>query len=134
MSEFYLFPSSGSVDTKLSNINRKYDMTLTKIVKEHRLANGSLRRDLIAAKHNFALSWEWLPESTADVSDSGKGAGAIETLANTDGTLYFRVPTEAGGYTQYEVFVAADSFKKTLANRMAAGTQYYNVSIALQEV
>lgn len=117
----------------LSTINRTFDMDLTKIVKEHRLASGILKRDLIAHKRTFTLTWTMLAAADDDVADGGIGADSLETFVMVVGGLTFRRPNVDGTTTDYSVFVTASGFKKTMTLKRANGKQYYDVSMILEE-
>lgn len=117
----------------LSTINRTFEVALTKIVKEHRLASGTLKRDLIAHKRNFTLTWKTLAAADADVADGGFGADSLEAFAMVVGSLTFRRPNVDGTTTDYSVFVTPGDFKKTMTLKRANNKQYYDVSMILEE-
>lgn len=117
----------------LSTINRTFEVALTKIVKEHRLASGTLKRDLIAHKRTFTLTWKTLAAADDDVADGGFGADSLEALAMVVGGLTFRRPNVDGTTTDYGVFVTPGDFKQTMALKRANGKQYYDVSMILEE-
>jgi hypothetical protein len=133
MSEFYLYESGSEPVRHLSAINRKFEVDFTKIVKEHRLANGSLKRDVVAVKRTWKFSWEWLPSKDDDVSDGGLGVESLETLFNSQATLVLRVPNEDSSYNLHNTLVAPDGFHKAMMLKRSSGKRYWNISLSLME-
>ena len=132
---FYLYASGESPGTKLSDINRTYDVGIKKLVRQHRLANGSLRQDVIAVKRTFTLSWKTLPSLDADVADSGMGVESIEAIVNATGAKVLKVPDDEASYDLYDVLVTADPLSKKLALRfVGSGKQYWDVTLTLEEL
>lgn len=134
MTDFFLYADGGSPGTKLSDINREFDVGVKKIVKEHRLANGSLARDVVAVKRVFSFSWGALPSLDADVVDDGMGVESLETIVDATGVYVLRVPDDSGSFDEYDTLVSAESFSKKMVLRTSTGTRWWDVSLELEEI
>jgi hypothetical protein len=132
--QYYLVQYGDTPVTPLSTINRQIDCSKQKIVREHVLADGSLKRDLVATKRTWTLSWDYLPSRTSDVLDGGLGTDALEALYDLTGTLSFRFPDDDGSYSTVTVLPSADGFKKKVQLRRASGLHLWNVSLTLREI
>jgi hypothetical protein len=131
--QYYLSIYGDTPVTPLSTCNRSYSCSTQKIVREHQLADGSLRRDLVARKRTFKFSWDWLPSKTSDVADGGLGVDALEALYNETGNLSLRFPDDDGSYATVTVLPMPDGFEKKLMKRINT-KHYWNVSLSLREV
>ncbi len=158
MTDFYLYETGGSQGVKLSNVNRSVSVQLRKIVKEHILADGSTKTDLVARKLIFNFSWEWLANLDGFTADEGMGVDDLDALVEADNSLVLKVPMDDGSYSTYTVQVAGDSYKKSrqlikkspftsltmdqlegyIWNHLSAlywsDKSYWNVSLSLEEV
>src|SRR5574339_595042 len=54
-----------------------------RIEKKQRMANGTLRKYIVADKRTFATSWTMLPKLSSQTVDGFWGADAIEQFYNT---------------------------------------------------
>ena len=112
MSDFYLYQTGRSQGVKLSAVNRSFDVQLRKIVKEHQLADGSTKTDLVARKLIFNFSWEWIANLDGFNADEGMGVDDLDDLVEADNSLVLKVPMDDGSYSTYTVQVSGD-FKKS---------------------
>lgn len=134
MTDYYLYASGSAPGTKLSNCNRSVEESTEKIVREHQLADGSLKRDVVAVKRTWTLSWKYLPTLDADVWDGGMGADSLKALFNTTGILVFREPDDEGSYSLYDTLVTPSGFRRTMSIRNGAtGKRFWDVTLTLRE-
>lgn len=120
--------------TKVTDHNRSaLSVDVERIETKQRMADGTMRKYVIADKHTFSCSWDDLPSLTAQTVDGGLGAAAIEAFyMATQGafvlTTYDRANNLSGTYT-----VMFSEFSKTIKKRYA-GTELWSVDISLEEV
>ncbi|MFA7094732.1 MAG: hypothetical protein WC116_09550 [Thermovirgaceae bacterium] len=114
----------------LSNLNRRYQESITHIVEDFRDASGGLHRDFVATKRRFSIDWDMLPWSTSDVPDGGLGTDSIASLSPsaTHTLQVYRDDT----YSEYTVLLAADSPSLELVYRDSGGW-WYRVGLELEE-
>jgi hypothetical protein len=120
--------------TKVTDHNRSaLSVDVERIESKQRMADGTLRKYVIADKRTFSCSWDDLPSLTGQTVDGGMGAAAIEAfyLANQGAftlVLYNNTNTIAGTYT-----VMFSEYSKTIKKRYA-GTELWSVDVSLEEV
>jgi hypothetical protein len=131
--------------TKVWNIvsehNRSaFELTPERIEKVVRTANGTLRKNHIADKRKFQLSWDMLPSYRTLTVDGGWGAEDIRSFYFSDeGKQSFNIRVNlaktgsdqsSSGFESYSVVISGCSF--TVVKR---GLQpHWNVSLSLDEV
>ncbi len=135
MGDWYLYVDGGSPGTKLSAINRDFGVSVKKITKEHRIADGSLKRDTIAVKRVFNFSWKCLASEDANVADSGMGVDSLEAIVDATGVYVLRVPDDSSSFHEYDTLVSADSFsKKMVLHYPTSGHKYWDAGLSLEEI
>jgi hypothetical protein len=145
---------NGSTWYKLTDHNRaSIDLATELIETQNRMANGSLRKYIIAQKNKISTSWEFLPTKPSEMVDSNYGAAWIEAFyrANVGIPIYIKiieseidpgpavgaVPSNANfktasqGYKTYQVFIT--DFSKTLRKRTAI-SDYVDINIEFTEI
>ncbi len=122
LGEFYL---NG---TKLSPYNMSFEESREKFGDDVRLLSAGLRRDVVARKGAFSLSWELLPEQ---FDGTYHGYADLQALGTNAGTMTFIRPVGTGtGTAQYKVFCEDP---EASLNVRTAGTIFYDVSLSLRE-
>lgn len=120
--------------TKVTDHNRsELSVDVERIETSNRMADGTLRKYVIADKRTFSCSWDDLPKLTTQTVDGGWGGAAIESFYNsTVGaftlTTYDNTNALVGTYT-----VMFDSFSKTVKKRYK-DTELWSVDVSLVEV
>lgn len=113
-------------DHNRGSINTSVD----RIEKSDRMANGTLRKYVIADKRTWSVSWNDVPGPTAKTVDGNWGADAIETFYNSNrGAFTFVVTTVTGINTYTAMFT---DFSKVLTKRGAF--DFYDLSFTVTEV
>ncbi len=122
LGDFYLH------GTMLSPYNLSFEESSEVFGEDVRLLSASLRRDIVARKHAFSLSWELLPEHDVGTYHA---LSDLQSLGTNAGTMTFIRPVGTGtGTAQYKVF--CDTPEASL-NVRTAGTVFYDVSLTLRE-
>lgn len=140
--DLYADPSDTTQDwIKLSEHNREdIPITIQRIEKTQRMANGNLRKFFVADKKEFTFSWRMLPGTRIYTVDNAWGALDLITFYNsTEGQSTFDIrlnfakagtSQELSGYEQYNV--SCTSFNATLVKR--GEVPFYNVSMTVEQV
>ena len=107
-------------------------ISIERIEKKHRMANGRLRKYVVADKHTFNVSWDMLPANATYTVDGYWGANDLENFFNTTkGEFILGLSlTNTGPATTYTVMFS--DFSKTLLKR--GRFDFYDVSLTLEEV
>lgn len=75
----------GSTWYKLTDHNREsVQIDVELIESSSRMANGSLRKYVVAKKHKVSTSWAFLPTKTAETADGNYGAAWMESFYNAN--------------------------------------------------
>ena len=126
---------------KVTEHNRSaLDLGTERIEKIVRTSNGTLRKNHIADKKKFQLSWEMLPSYRTLTVDGGWGAEDLRSFYFGDeGKQSFNIrinlaktgsDQSASGFESYNVIISSCNF--TVVKR---GMQpHWNVSLSLDEV
>jgi hypothetical protein len=126
---------------KVTEHNRSaLDLGTERIEKIVRTSNGTLRKNHIADKKKFQLSWEMLPSYRTLTVDGGWGAEDLRSFYFGDeGKQSFNIRVNlaktgldqsSSGYESYNVIISSCNF--TVVKR---GMQpHWNVSLSLDEV
>lgn len=102
-----------------------------RIEKKQRMANGTLRKFIIADKRTFGTSWSMLPKLTTQTVDGFWGGEAIENFYNTvPGTFSLEISDADGDVSTYNVMFS--DFSKSIVKRGAI--DYWEVTVTLEEV
>lgn len=138
-----LAPTPGTTKTwnKVTEHNRSaLELSTERIEKVVRTSNGTLRKNHIADKKKFQLSWEMLPSYRTLTVDGGWGAEDLRSFYFGDeGKQSFNIrinlaktglDQSSSGYESYTVIISSCNF--TVVKR---GMQpHWNVSLSLDEV
>jgi hypothetical protein len=155
---------NGSTWYKLTDHNREpIQIDVDLIESSSRMANGAMRKYVVAKKHNISTSWTFLPTKTAETADGNKGAAWMESFYNANAgiPIYVKViesklnadpalgaiPDESGtnfktAYTETSTTNATGSrtysvfitsFSKTLSKRTSVA-DYVDISIEFTEI
>jgi hypothetical protein len=126
---------------KVTEHNRSaLDLGTERIEKIVRTSNGTLRKNHIADKKKFQLSWEMLPSYRTLTVDGGWGAEDLRSFYSGDeGKQSFNIrinlakagtDQSSSGFESYNVIISSCNF--TVVKR---GLQpHWNVSLSLDEV
>ena len=126
---------------KVTEHNRSaLDLGTERIEKIVRTSNGTLRKNHIADKKKFQLSWEMLPSYRTLTVDGGWGAEDLRSFYSGDeGKQSFNIRVNlaktgsdqsVSGFESYNVIISSCNF--TVVKR---GIQpHWNVSLSLDEV
>lgn len=134
-------PGSTKIFNKVTEHNRSaLELGTERIEKIVRTSNGTLRKNYVADKRKFQLSWEMLPAYRTLTVDGGWGAEDLRTFYFGDeGKQSFNIRVNLAktgsdqsstGYESYTVIISSCNF--TVVKR---GLQpHFNVSLTLDEV
>ena len=149
---------NGTTWYKLTDHNRgQIDISHEVIEKESRMANGTLRKYVIAKKDIISTSWSFVPAKSNCIVDGNYGGSWLTSFynANCFVPIHLRViqakhtdpsinsiPTDntfvaaqgvqsATGYRQYKVFMT--DFQRTIIKRTKQ-TDYLDMSIQFTEI
>lgn len=154
-------PSTGSGTWyKLTDHNREpIDISTEIIQSESRMANGKMRKYIVAQKNTISASWKYVPSKTSECVDGNNGAAWMESFYNANAgiPIYLKVvssnlnPDSAIGSIPSGTFVTAQSrfttaqtglkiypvfmsnFSKTIINRTKI-SDYVDMSIDFTEI
>jgi hypothetical protein len=134
-------PGTTKTWNKVTEHNRSaLELSTERIEKIVRTSNGTLRKNHIADKKKFQLSWEMLPSYRTLTVDGGWGAEDLRSFYSGDeGKQSFNIRVNlaktgldqsSSGYESYNVIISSCNF--TVVKR---GMQpHWNVSLSLDEV
>lgn len=134
-------PGTTKTWNKVTEHNRSaLELSTERIEKIVRTSNGTLRKNHIADKKKFQLSWEMLPSYRTLTVDGGWGAEDLRSFYFGDeGKQSFNIrinlaktgsDQSSSGYESYTVIISSCNF--TVVKR---GMQpHWNVSLSLDEV
>jgi hypothetical protein len=139
---------------KLTDHNRA-EITVTPelIQTESRMANGTLKKYVVAQKDKISTSWSYVPSKTSECVDGNKGAAWLESFykANVGIPIYIKVivseittgtargaapddfyfKSAAEGSKEYTVFIS--NFSKRVINRTRV-SDYVSMDIEFTEI
>jgi hypothetical protein len=139
---------------KLTDHNRQpVDISTELIETQSRMANGRLRKYVVATKNNISVSWDYVPSKTSETADLNYGAAWLESFykSNVGVPIYLKVvssgidpdssvgsvpsdfnfKTAQTGSKVDTVFMTG--FSKTIVNRTRL-SDYVNMSIEFTEI
>lgn len=102
-----------------------------RIEKKQRMANGTLRKYIVADKRTFNTSWNMLPKNTSQTVDGFWGADAIEQFYNTV-TGSFSLEISDGDTETYTYNVMFSDFSKTISKR--GSIDFWEINVTMEEV
>lgn len=136
-------PATGVIAyNKISDHNRSpLGINLEEISNSQRTANGTMRKNVIAQKHSFDLSWNDFPNMSTYTVDGGWGASQIyDFYLDTTQPFYIKITQKIDSdavtaYQEYLVNFASCSFDIVKRNPSAT-TPYLrmNMNLSLEEV
>lgn len=125
---------------KITDHNRSpIDVSVERIETKDRMANGTLRRYVVAKKRSWSTSWERLPSKNGlpgfeDTVDGGIAGEDIEAFHNDkDGSFALRI-VGADGVVVATATVMISDFDKAVVKRSSGGMEFWDLSITLEEV
>lgn len=129
------FPKNALMEwdgNKISDHNRsELDVRPERIESSKRMANGFLRKYIVADKRTFSVSWEGLPHNKDFTVDGFWGGREIENFYNTKTGLFVLRITNGDGLV--DTFnVVFSSFDKSIQKRGAY--DFWNVQVDMEEV
>lgn len=129
----FLKPSLMEWDgNKISDHNRKdLSVKVERIEEKNRMANGTMRKFIIADKRTFSVSWDNLPQSHDFTVDGFWGKNEIEAFYNVH-TGAFPLKLYFGDGTNKTYSVMLSDFSADLSKRGAY--DFWQVSVELEEV
>lgn len=118
--------------TKITDHNRQdLQVSVERIEVAKRMANGTLRKYIVADKRKFSVSWTDVPHSAAYTVDGFWGGKEIENFYNTTvGSFQLRITNGDGVVNTFSVMIS--SFSKNIKKRGAY--DFWDVDIDLEEV
>lgn len=145
---------NGTTWYKLTDHNRQpIEISPELIENQSRMANGKMRKYVIAQKNNISVSWDYVPSKTSETADLNYGAAWLESFykSNAGIPIYLKVvsseidpdavlgsvPTDSNfktaqiGSKVYTVFMTG--FSKTIVNRTKL-SDYVNMNIEFTEI
>jgi len=119
---------------KLSDHNRSpISLSFDKIENKERMANGTLRKFVVATKRTIKASWEDLPREDIHTADGFWGANSIKNFYDTSSNSAFWVTINYGDGTNEQMQVMFTDFNVKLSKR-GTYTDLYNIDFGLEEV
>lgn len=123
--------------TRVTEHNRgPLTITPNRIEKSSRMADGTLRKNVIATKNSYSVSWSQVPSLTTKTIDGFMGGRDIlDFYRTTTGsfTLDLRYD-DAGGTTITKTVVFSSPPAYEITGRSTTGFDLINVSIEMEEV
>lgn len=131
-----VFPKDALVTVngfRLTDHNRSpLEISVERIAKRVRMANGTMRQYHIADKRTFSMSWTMLPNQDSKTVDGFWGANSINSFFNdTEGEFELGVVKRDGSRTIYRVFFT--DYGRSLTKRRG-DADYYDVNLTLEQV
>lgn len=117
---------------KVSDHNRApVSVSLNRIEEKTRMANGTMRKFVIADKRTFSTSWTDLPEVAAKTVDGFWGKREIETFYNANPGAFTLVLHMGDGTVETHI-VMFSKFDAEISKRGAF--DFWKVSVEMEEV
>ncbi|WMI33435.1 minor tail protein [Streptomyces phage Kenrey] len=107
------------------------NIDVERLEKKQRMANGTLRKYIVADKRSFSTSWQMLPKLSNQTADGFWGADAIEQFYNTVSGSFNLELTDGDGEV-YDFTVMFSDFSKTISKR--GSVDFWEVSVSMEEV
>lgn len=117
---------------KITDHNRaEVSVSIERIESSKRMANGTMRKYVIADKKTFSTSWNNLPDKAAWAVDGFWAGREMEAFYNaTPGSFQLRIVSGDGSTNTYTVMLS--KFSKVLGKRGAY--DFWNVDVEMVEV
>lgn len=133
-----MFWHDGTAFRKITDHNRSpLSVSIERIEKKQRMANGTLRRYTVAKKRTWSASWDMLPSKNGVTGalatvDGGYAGEQIESFHNSNNGA-FQMQLKRGDGGTETVTVMISDFSKEIVKR-GPGIDFWNLSITLEEV
>jgi hypothetical protein len=116
--------------TDISEHNRgEITVDIMRFENSKRMHNATLRKNVLADKLKWNISWELLPDQDAKTVDGKWGAASLETFyRNTPGVFVLTVKN-SGTPVNYNAVIT--SFSKTIVKRGAY--EAWNIDLTIEE-
>lgn len=101
-------------EVKMSTNDAQMNRSLENIVKETRLAGGSLVRYKQAQMSHWQWVYSWIPGLTRHVYDGGMGRNDLFALLQADSEMSYLVPADNALQAAYTVRFTKDSWREHL--------------------
>lgn len=129
------FPKNALMEwnnNKITDHNRsELSVAVERIESTKRMANGTLRKYVIADKRTFSVSWDKLPHKKDWTVDGFWGGKEMEAFYNSNAGAFTLKITNGDGVI--ETFtVVFSGFKKSISKRGAY--DFWGVNVELEEV
>jgi hypothetical protein len=133
--------NGGSTWTKISDHGRTpVSINVTRIEKQQRMADGRLRRYVVAKKRSFSCSWKDIPSVATELLANGQPGEWMENFHDTvDGSFHMRFRAGSDrdlvltGMSGEVLEVVITDFSKEVTKRGPA-FDLWNLDITLEEV
>lgn len=118
--------------TAISDHNRSpLSIDVNRISEDTRMANGTMRRYIVADKRTFTTDWSDLPQSADFTVDGFWGKNEIENFYNTTpGSFALKIFYGDGNIGEFTVYM--NKFSAEISKRGAF--DFWKVSVELDEV
>lgn len=123
----------GYLTARVTDHNRSaISVGFDKIENKQRMADGTLRKFVVATKRKLSVSWTELPRQNSVTVDKFWGANALTNFYNThNGDFY--VTLNYGDGTNEVVHVMFSEFDIKLSKR-GIYTDFYDINMGLEEI
>lgn len=129
------FPKNALMEwnnNKITDHNRsELSVDVERIESARRMANGTLRKYVIADKRSFSVSWEDLPNQRDWTVDGFWGGRDIEAFYNTNAGSFVLKVTSGDGVVESFTVVFKD-FSKSISKR--GSFDFWQVDVSMEEV
>ena len=131
---------------KVTDHNRApVNVETERIETKQRMANGTLRKYVVAKKRTWSTSWDMLPSRNDVVGfpgtvDGGLAGEDMEDFQDVNnGAFYMRLRNGSGDITAGPVLVMISDFGKSVVRRSPSGDgvrslEFWDLDISLEEV
>jgi hypothetical protein len=110
---------------------QQLSIDVERIEKKQRMANGTLRKYIVADKRTFSTSWNMLPKLSSQTVDGFWGADDIEQFYNTV-TGSFSLEISDGDAETYTYNVMFSDFSKNVVKR--GSVDFWEISVTMEQV
>jgi hypothetical protein len=107
-------------------------VTIERIERSQRMANGQLRKYFIADKSSFSMSWENVPRTVAHTVDGFLGGDGMLAFWTANQSTSFPLKIYYGDSTLKTFTVVFSNFSYTVSKRGLY--DFWNVSCEMTEV
>ena len=102
-----------------------------RIENKQRMANGRMRKYIVADKRTFQTSWTMLPKLTSQTVDGFWGGEDIESFYNTNtGSFSLEITDGDSDVSVYSVMF--ESYSRNITKR--GNTDFWEINLSMEEV